>query len=123
VALRPSPGRSGAPGSTRYPPGVVVGPVPSTASGYLSGTPRKPEDVAVIGFDNREEIAVHLHPALSTVALPYYEMGEGVRRAVRPADFSDQSFGPWLSSRPIYPRMHPPACRHARLLLRLAGPP
>jgi len=30
----------------------------------------------VIGFDNREEIAVHLHPALSTVALPYYEMGE-----------------------------------------------
>ncbi|MFC0004113.1 LacI family DNA-binding transcriptional regulator [Micromonospora siamensis] len=40
---------------------------------------RVPGDVAVIGFDNREEIAAHLRPALTTVALPYREMG---RRAV-----------------------------------------
>lgn len=37
---------------------------------------RIPTDVAIIGFDNREEIAAHLRPALSTVALPYHEMGK-----------------------------------------------
>ncbi|MBA4419630.1 MAG: LacI family transcriptional regulator [Anaerolinea sp.] len=35
-----------------------------------------PRDVAIIGFDNREMIAAHMHPALTTVALPYYEMGK-----------------------------------------------
>ena len=36
---------------------------------------RIPEDVAVIGFDNQELIAAYLRPALSTMALPHYEMG------------------------------------------------
>jgi len=36
---------------------------------------RIPDDVAVVGFDNRVEIADHMRPRLSTVALPYYEMG------------------------------------------------
>jgi LacI family transcriptional regulator len=34
-----------------------------------------PSDVAVVGFDDRDIIAPHLRPALTTVALPYHEMG------------------------------------------------
>ena len=35
-----------------------------------------PDDVAVIGFDNLELIAAQLHPPLSTMELPHYEMGQ-----------------------------------------------
>jgi len=35
-----------------------------------------PEDMAVIGFDNQELIAAHLHPGLTTMELPHYEMGQ-----------------------------------------------
>jgi len=34
-----------------------------------------PDKVAVVGFDNREVIAAHMRPPLTTVALPYFEMG------------------------------------------------
>lgn len=36
---------------------------------------RIPNDVAVIGFDNQELIAAYLRPSLTTVALPFDEMG------------------------------------------------
>ncbi|MCB9422348.1 MAG: LacI family DNA-binding transcriptional regulator [Ardenticatenaceae bacterium] len=35
-----------------------------------------PDDVAIVGFDNQELISANLHPGLTTVALPHYEMGQ-----------------------------------------------
>jgi LacI family transcriptional regulator len=34
-----------------------------------------PQDVSIVGFDNQEPIASSVWPALTTVALPHYEMG------------------------------------------------
>lgn len=34
-----------------------------------------PHDLSVVGFDNQEIVAEALSPALTTLALPYYEMG------------------------------------------------
>lgn len=43
---------------------------------------RIPQDVAVVGFDNMEIIAANLHPALSTIELPHYAMGEWAVQAI-----------------------------------------
>ena len=44
---------------------------------YLKETGRRiPRDVAVAGFDNQWLIATQIRPALTTVALPHYEMGK-----------------------------------------------
>jgi LacI family transcriptional regulator len=34
-----------------------------------------PDDLSVVGFDDQQLIAANLHPGLTTVALPHYEMG------------------------------------------------
>ncbi len=41
-----------------------------------------PADLSVIGFDNQEIIAEGLYPALTTVALPHYEMGQWAMRTL-----------------------------------------
>lgn len=56
-----------------------------------------PYDLSIVGFDNQELIAANLFPALTTVALPHYEMGAwAVETVVRllqsdhePGDHSD----------------------------------
>ncbi|MBN2469820.1 MAG: LacI family DNA-binding transcriptional regulator [Anaerolineae bacterium] len=37
---------------------------------------RIPEDIAIIGFDNVEMLAAQIHPALTTIELPNFEMGQ-----------------------------------------------
>lgn len=34
-----------------------------------------PEDISIVGFDDQEIISNYLHPKLSTVALPHYDLG------------------------------------------------
>jgi LacI family transcriptional regulator len=36
---------------------------------------RIPEDISVVGFDNQELLAAHTRPPLTTVRIPYFEMG------------------------------------------------
>ena len=36
---------------------------------------RIPEDVSVVGYDDQEDVSSFLHPPLTTIRLPYYEMG------------------------------------------------
>jgi LacI family transcriptional regulator len=37
---------------------------------------RIPEDVAIVGFDNVEILAAQIHPPLTTIELPTFEMGQ-----------------------------------------------
>jgi LacI family transcriptional regulator len=36
---------------------------------------RIPEDISVVGFDDQELLAAHTRPPLTTVRIPYFEMG------------------------------------------------
>jgi LacI family transcriptional regulator len=36
---------------------------------------RVPDDLSIVGFDDQELIAPHLRPPLTTVRVPYFEMG------------------------------------------------
>lgn len=43
---------------------------------------RIPDDVAVVGYDDQEIIAAYLRPALTTIALPFEEMGAAAVEAL-----------------------------------------
>ena len=43
---------------------------------------RIPEDLSVVGFDDQQEISAAVLPALTTVALPHYEMGAWAVEAI-----------------------------------------
>jgi LacI family transcriptional regulator len=61
------------------PPSAIFCGTDRTAMGVYDALKERglriPQDVAVIGFDNQELIAAYLRPALSTMALPHYQMG------------------------------------------------
>ena len=69
---------------------------------------RIPADLSVIGFDNQEIIATGLYPALTTVALPHYEMGQwAVRTLLRLIESPGRSragTGPHLMPCPLVGR-------------------
>lgn len=51
-----------------------------------------PDDVAVVGFDDQQIIAAHLYPALTTMRLPHYEMGQwAVRHLLHLIESKDSS--------------------------------
>ncbi|WP_407343066.1 LacI family DNA-binding transcriptional regulator [Pengzhenrongella phosphoraccumulans] len=51
---------------------------------------RIPDDVALVGFDNQEIIAAYLRPGLTTVALPFQEMGAAAVARLTSLTRSDQ---------------------------------
>jgi LacI family transcriptional regulator len=70
---------------------------------------RIPQDLSIIGFDNME-FAAGLHPGLTTVALPHYEMGSwGVQQLLalmespRPAAKRVQLSGELVRRRSVAP--------------------
>jgi LacI family transcriptional regulator len=56
-----------------------------------------PDDVSVLGIDDYRLICEHMEPPLSSVALPYYEMG---RRAVERLFEADPENGPGIERMP-----------------------
>jgi LacI family transcriptional regulator len=61
---------------------------------------RIPDDVAVVGFDDQEEIAAHLMPQLTTVALPHLAMGRwGVERLIELLAAPSRSDAPYAVHR------------------------
>jgi LacI family transcriptional regulator len=63
---------------TRRPTAVLCGNDRMALGAYLAlgeAGARVPQDMSVIGYDDQEGLADELHPALSTVRLPYYDMG------------------------------------------------
>ena len=60
------------------PSGILYGNDRMALGGYLALAEaglRVPQDVSVVGYDDQVDLAAKIHPPLSTVRLPYYEMG------------------------------------------------
>lgn len=67
---------------------------------------RVPDDISVVGFDNQEVISAHLHPALTTVGLPQYDLGRlGIRALMARGD--DSTNHPAAGSGGLEPQLVP----------------
>ena len=102
--------------SGRTPPTAIIGGHDQIASQVVAAAAelglKVPRDLSVIGFDDQRTITLSLRPALTTVALPYFEMGRIATRilndliAGRPVPRK-----PWLETCPLIVRQSccPPA--------------
>lgn len=62
----------------RAPTGLVMGNDRMAMGAYYALAElglRVPDDVSVVGYDDQEELADSMRPGLSTIKLPFYEMG------------------------------------------------
>jgi LacI family transcriptional regulator len=67
-----------------------------------------PEDLSIVGFDNQQVIAEGLHPQLTTVSLPHYEMGYWavealIERIESPGEVQATAY-PHVMACPVVPR-------------------
>ncbi len=53
-----------------------------------------PDDISIVGFDDQRLLSMYLRPALSTVALPFYEMGRMAAAQLCSTHDSDEDFEP-----------------------------
>jgi LacI family transcriptional regulator len=52
---------------------------------------RVPDDVSLVGYDDQPDLADQLHPRLTTVVLPHYEMGRAAGRIITSPEDPDLS--------------------------------
>jgi LacI family transcriptional regulator len=53
-----------------------------------------PQDISIIGFDDQKLISENLRPSLTTVALPYFDIGRIAVETIRDAKENDHSWSP-----------------------------
>ncbi|MEZ4591958.1 MAG: LacI family DNA-binding transcriptional regulator [Chloroflexota bacterium] len=71
-----------------------------------------PGDVAIVGFDNQDLVAADLHPGLTTMALPHYEMGSwGVQHLINLIKQEDNDGG--TAQQPIQKLLNCPLIERA----------
>jgi LacI family transcriptional regulator len=68
-----------------------------------------PDDLSVVGFDNQEVIAEGLHPQLTTVSLPHYEMGswavETLIELIASTEHATEATYPFIMACPLIHRL------------------
>ncbi|TDO45273.1 substrate-binding family protein [Kribbella sp. VKM Ac-2527] len=64
---------------------------------------RVPDDVSLVGYDDQPDLADNLHPRLTTVVLPHYEMGRAAGRIITSPEDPDLS-GPLMVDCPLVER-------------------
>jgi LacI family transcriptional regulator len=99
------PGLGSGPGSRR-PTALLCGNDRMAFGAYLAlgeAGLRIPHDMSVIGYDDQDQLAADIQPALSTVRLPYYEMGAWAAEQLFPRS-PDPGLGPTYLPCPLVDR-------------------
>jgi LacI family transcriptional regulator len=58
---------------------------------------RIPEDISIVGFDNQELLAAHARPPLTTMQIPYFEMGFWAVKQLIEANEDEDKIGAGLT--------------------------